>query len=90
MSVLDTPRVDTIILDETILNDDPSCQSAQGCDKTAEWSCVMRCCGNSACLCSTCLAMSSKAVEAHYIICASCGHRFGYARYETIVRTVPL
>lgn len=90
MTVLDTPRVDTIILDETILNEDPGCQSAQGCDKTAEWSCVMRCCGDSACLCAACLARSRRATEGHFIICSSCGHRFGYARFETIVRTNPI
>jgi DNA-directed RNA polymerase subunit RPC12/RpoP len=29
VTVLDTPRVDTIILDETILNGEPKCESAQ-------------------------------------------------------------
>jgi hypothetical protein len=90
VSVLDTPRVDTIILDETILDDDPSCQAAYGCDKTAEWSCVMRCCGDSACLCAGCLAKARKVADGHYITCSSCGHCFGFARFETIVRTVPL
>jgi hypothetical protein len=95
MTVLDAPRVDTIILDETILNetildDDPGCQSAQGCDKTADWSCVMRCCGQSSLLCDPCVGKARMVADGRYITCADCRHCFGFARFETIVRTVPL
>jgi hypothetical protein len=90
MTVLDTPRVDTIILDETILNDDPSCQAAYGCDRTAEWSCVMRCCGDSASLCDPCVGKARKVADGCFITCARCGHRFGWTRFELVVRTNPI
>jgi hypothetical protein len=90
MTVLDAPRVDTIILDETILDEEPGCQSAQGCDKTADWSCVMRCCGQSSLLCDPCVGKARMVADGHYITCAGCGHRFGWTQFERVVRTLPL
>ena len=87
-AVLDKPVVDT--LEETWLDDEPGCQSATGCSHTAEWNCVMRCCGQSASLCTRCLMQARKVAEARYITCATCGHVHGYANFNQIVRVSPI
>jgi hypothetical protein len=77
-------------LNETWLDDEPGCQSAQGCSHAAEWNCVMRCCPASATLCTRCLIRSKEATRNAYITCAGCGHMHGYADYHQIVRVNPI
>jgi hypothetical protein len=81
VTVLDTPRVDTIILDETILDDTVECRLQ---DAAASWLWVMRCCGTETMLCdghdANAFTGANKAIlEAHrYWLCDHCGADFGY------------
>jgi hypothetical protein len=74
MSVLDTPRVDTIILDETILDDTACCNYD---DKPAEWLAHCRHCPSQALWCADhhdrkMLQALSHRGDWH---CGSCGQR---------------
>lgn len=89
-AVLDKPTVDPVVLDETILDDDPACQSATGCERSAEWSCVMRCCGHAASLCSPCTDTAKRVAEGYYITCRQCGHVHGYVPFHKIVAVNPI
>lgn len=81
---------ETVVLDETIFDDTAKCGSALGCDSTAEWACVMRCCGNGAVLCTRCLLIAKKNADGYNIECMSCHHYFGYVDFNEIVRVNPI
>lgn len=76
---------------ESWMDDEPGCMSALGCDKTAQWSCMMRCCGDSALLCDTCLDKARSLIDGKCTIkCRLCGHYFGVVCFEQVVRAIPL
>jgi ribosomal protein S27AE len=86
MTVLDTPRVDTIILDETILKDEPNCESAH-CRRCGRGShratfTVRLTCGSQMLACAT-RVREYRATD-HRIKCTKCGGQvhmtadFGY------------
>lgn len=72
------------------MGEEPKCASALGCDKNAEWSCVMRCCGESSLLCGECVNIARSNVDGFNIRCLACRHNFGITRFELVVRTIPL
>lgn len=82
--------LELVVLDETILDDTAKCGSALGCDSTAEWSCVMRCCGDGSPLCTRCLIRAKGVVAGRPIECMSCRHYFGYVDFNEIVRVNPI
>jgi hypothetical protein len=94
VTVLDAPRVDTIILDETILNETVECRLQ---DAEAAWLWTMRCCGSEVMLCddhdaNAYAAASKQILQPHrFFVCSECSHDFGYQpRLSEIIGRRPI
>lgn len=80
MTVIDKPDVDTVILDETILDKVLPCVEA---DAGASWLWRIKCCGEPTYLCDVHEERARQAVATAagsnaMCVCGLCGHKFGF------------
>jgi hypothetical protein len=87
MTVLDAPRVDTIILDETILDDVAGCDF---CTEPAAYLARMRCCTKQALVGDTCVSQARSRPVPPLVQCVYCKTALMPTVYDDLVEVIPI